>query len=129
MKRPAPAIALNSSNKRSHVNTIVYYVLNIFVQDCKDLIVAGIQTSINRQIDNPDINIHEKGLLRKHNLATWLKTIYPLAWGWTLAMQPQHMLSLSAYYWGIQNQKIICNMQQNVSAILNCQQNCENGNI
>jgi hypothetical protein len=80
-KRPAPPIAQHSDNSRTRANSIAYAALNIFIQDCKDLIVASVTTSIQRQLDDLDNDIQEKGRSRARDLKLWLKTVYPLAWG------------------------------------------------
>lgn len=79
--RPAPPIAQSNSEEKTRANSIAYSALNIFIQDCKDLVVAGVQTSIKRQLENPDPLIHQKGLSRKRDLSSWQKSLYPLAWG------------------------------------------------
>lgn len=79
--RPAPPIAQHTNDERTRANSIAFAALNVFIQDCKDLVAAGVQTSIKRQLDNPDKSINHKGLSRKKDLTQWQKTVYPLAWG------------------------------------------------
>ena len=79
--RPAPAITQSTSEERTRGNSIAYSALNIFIQNCKDLIVAGVQTSTKRQLENPNPLIHQKGLSRKCDLSSWQKSLYTLAWG------------------------------------------------
>jgi hypothetical protein len=59
---------------------IAFHLLIIFIQDCKDLVINHVQSSIKRGLQNDDPVIHSHALRRQKALKSWEKTMFALAW-------------------------------------------------
>ena len=80
-KNSAPPIAQHSNIVRTRAQSILFAALNLFIDDCKVLVSARVQTSIRRQVRDLDPVLHKMGESRKKDLARWQATAEPLAWG------------------------------------------------
>jgi len=79
--RPVPPIAQHHNSERTTGLHIAYHCLTVFVQDCKDLVVAGVRSSIASQKGSCVSALVAYGNARDTDLKIWQNTPLPLAWG------------------------------------------------
>lgn len=62
-------------------NAVIYHLLKLFIQDCKDLVQSTVQQSIKVQLRSPHEVTRKHGMARNAALKAWLSLDNPLTYG------------------------------------------------